>query len=166
MTKEIQTREGDSIICDDEDEELLSHVRWRTRIRRNYKHPVSIGGCLEPHRLLMKHVKGKVIDHINRNPFDNRKSNLRYATKQENNWNCSKRIDSKRKFKGVSRNRNNSKKAYIATITYNHKLYYLGSFYSEKEAALRYNKAASYYFKNFAALNEIDEEIKQMEFDF
>jgi len=40
------------------------------------------------HRYLMGNVpKGMVIDHINRKPLDNRKSNLRIVTYEENAYN-------------------------------------------------------------------------------
>lgn len=58
------------------------------------------------HRLIMGcavHDNGElVVDHINRNPFDNRKENLRLATKQQNGFNSKIRDNNKSGVMGVS----------------------------------------------------------------
>lgn len=42
------------------------------------------------HTHLMGKKSGLVIDHINRNPLDNRRSNLRHVTHRQNAWNVLK----------------------------------------------------------------------------
>ncbi len=66
------------------------------------------------HQLIMGRVEGYVIDHVNRNPLDNRRCNLQRVTHAENLRNAPKyKGDYHSKHKGVSRdNRRNKWRAY------------------------------------------------------
>lgn len=67
------------------------------------------------HRLIMEPPKGKVVDHINRNPLDNRRMNLRVVTIQQNLRN-QKRPNNTSGQNGVSFNKlSNRWEAYITT---------------------------------------------------
>lgn len=61
---------------------------------------IKVRKCCYLHRLLatafLENIDNKpIIDHINRNPLDNRLSNLRFATYSENALNCKKRKNRK-----------------------------------------------------------------------
>lgn len=96
------------------------------------------------------------IDHpINRQ--DN--INTRLATYSQNNYNRPKQTTYKglkttSNYKGVCFNKNSNK--WQASICFNRKNIYLGQFEKEVDAALAYNNAAKFYFKEFALLNEIE----------
>ncbi len=107
------------------------------------------------HRLIMGIKDGKIlVDHINGNSLDNRKSNLRLCSRQENTRN--NKGHGKNKYKGVDRDKRR-KSLYFACITVRGLKLYLGSFDNEKDAALAYNKAATKYFGEFAKLNVIED---------
>ena len=79
------------------------------------------------------------IDHINRVRDDNRPSNLRKATHQQNQWNAGLRSDNTSGIRGVCKKPNNR---WEANITVNGKPQYLGLFKSPQEAAEAYQKKA------------------------
>jgi len=97
----------------------------------------------------------KCVDHINLDKLDNRAENLRWVSFSGNMYNQKKRTPDNctSKYKGVSRTKNNK---YVAYITIDKKVYYLGRFDSETNAALEYNKNAIKFLKdNIYYLNEI-----------
>jgi len=99
------------------------------------------------HRLICNAPKGMVVDHINRNPLDNRKENLRLVTTQQNSWN---RVGVGGGFKGVIKH----KYGFCARLMINGKGVHLGFFKSAVDAAKRYDEAAKHYFGQFALTNE------------
>ena len=100
-----------------------------------------------------------VVDHINRNGLDNRKSNLRHATYSQNSWNQIKVYHPaySSKFKGVSKNDSGKWVAHIATYRVSH---YIGTFKTEIEAALAYDEKALQLHGEFAKIN-FPEKIKK-----
>lgn len=95
----------------------------------------------------------EVVDHIDGNPLNNRRENLRIVTQSENLQNASKRSSSTSRYKGVSYYTRDSKwSAQIHHPTLG-KLH-LGYFDTELQAAEVYNKAARQIF-NIAKLNEV-----------
>ena len=82
------------------------------------------------HRLIMGEPKGMVIDHINRNTLDNRRSNLKVCTIQQNLRN-QKRPSNKTGQTGVSITYNGK---YSAQIKHKYKKIHLGIFTSLKDA--------------------------------
>lgn len=89
------------------------------------------------HRLITEAPKGKVVDHINRNTLDNRKSNLKVCTIQENLRN-QKRPNNKTGHTGVAVHPSGK---YTAQIKHNYKKVHLGVFKTIKEAVKARKKA-------------------------
>lgn len=99
---------------------------------------------LRLHRVIMNAKKGELVDHINRNPLDNRQENLRLTTSLVNNQNAGKRKDGlTSKFKGV--NFHKAKRPWKAQIQVQGKKISLGNYATEIEAAIRYNQALDEY---------------------
>lgn len=85
--KEIQLSgkrgSGKSVIVDDADYEKYNHLRWYLSDTGYAMHTTN-DGRIRLHRLIMNCPEGMVIDHLNGNKLDCRKSNLRICTQKEN----------------------------------------------------------------------------------
>lgn len=99
------------------------------------------------HRLIMQAKTGQMVDHINGNPLDNRKSNLRFVTPSQSQMNKG----SCKRYKGVYRARDK----WVAEIQKNGRRYRLGRYNSEECAAAAYNGAAIVLFENYGRLNSL-----------
>jgi hypothetical protein len=110
------------------------------------------------HRAILERIIGKqlletiAIDHINHDGLDNRRKNLRIATKSENNMNTPKRIaKTTSKYKGVTWNKQHNK--WQAQIRVNNKHIHIGYYKNEEDAAREYDKKAKQLFKQFRCTN-------------
>lgn len=103
------------------------------------------------HRLAWLWVTGKwpkkIIDHINRNPSDNRFLNLREATYSQNCHNCTV-ADGVTGARGVYKN--GLAKTYVAKIRVRGKVKILGYFEEVAPAREAYKRAALKYFGQFS----------------
>lgn len=95
-----------------------------------------------------------IVDHVNRDPLDNRRSNLRIATPSQNQANRTKDFARKgltSQYKGVCWHRKDRK--WHARIYQNNKAIHLGAFFNETDAARAYDAAALKIYGEFAVLN-------------
>lgn len=104
---------------------------------------------------VVKGIAGE-IDHINHNRLDNRKSNLRPCTRQQNIWNSSISSRNKSGFKGVHWRKTDKRWCVEIHITSGtKKLRIQRLFRTREEAALGYNKMAKEYYGEFATVNVV-----------
>jgi len=109
------------------------------------------------HRVIMKAQKGQMIDHINRNPLDNKLSNLRFTTTQGNIANSvgfpRRRIYSK--YKGITYDIDPKRKTkkWVAGLEVLGKRHTIRT-ETEKEAVDFYNKKAKEIWGEFSFLNK------------
>jgi len=105
------------------------------------------------HRIIWKMGTGEdppdQIDHINRNPLDNRWVNLRLATHSQNVSNKSRYRNNTTGAKGVRITKLSYPRPYQARIRVNGNLMHLGSFSTIEEARGAYAAAAKHYFGEF-----------------
>lgn len=94
---------------------------------------------------------GLEIDHIDRNPLNAQRSNLREVTTSFNQANANKRRDNTSGYKGVSWNKRDRK--WYAQIMVNQKLIFLGSYVCKHEAARAVNRAYENHFPGVAIPN-------------
>lgn len=98
------------------------------------------------HHLILpsKYKDGLLVDHINRDVRDNRRSNLRYVNRFESGMNRGDMSDNTSKFKGVSFHKN--RKKWIAYISVNGKRKHLGYFETAEEARKKRLEAKKKYY--------------------
>lgn len=140
-------------IVDKEDYEVLNNYKWKFSgdgMRRWASKNGKQFGILM-HRVIMNCPDGKEIDHINRDPLDNRKINLRITNRQGNCWNTGPMLNKTSKYKGV--HWNTKRKRWIAKIYKNKKSYQIGVYRDEIFAAGKYDERAKELFVEFAYLN-------------
>ena len=95
------------------------------------------------------------VDHIDNDKTNNHHENLRWATYAENSRNAKIRTGGSSVYKGVSFHKQSNK--WCARIMIQGEAKFLGSFVSEREAAAKYNAAASEHSIEFAKLNEFND---------
>jgi len=97
-----------------------------------------------------------IIDHKDHDGLNNQRSNLRECTKEENSRNRIPRKNASSSYLGVSIQTNkNGYTFWRAKITHNKKKINIGSYKTEKEAAVAYNDMAVKLHKEFANINTI-----------
>jgi hypothetical protein len=155
----IPLTQGKYAIVDPEDFERLNKHKWHAVRQNNTFYAIRCTGpakkttYIRMHREIIHPPRHLVVDHINHNGLDNRKANLRSATRAQNNYNrlIIKRKGASSKYKGVAWKED--RKKWRARIHFNGKLIFLGYFKDEIQAAKAYDIAAKKYYGRFACLN-------------
>lgn len=160
--RRIPLGEGKFTIVEPEDYYRFNNFHWSCKKRgdcfyafRLLNSPDDKLNFVLLHREIMNAPKGMLVDHRDGKGLDNRRANLRLATRSQNN--CNRR---KKKTKALSQyvgvtfdKRNKRKKRWFARIYINGKCKHLGCYKSELEAAKAYDEAAKKYFGEFSRLN-------------
>lgn len=157
---------GRAVIVDDADWPLVAGYRWRvheqdrkpgyrplgpyavTSFRRDDGRQVSV--------FIHKMITGyERTDHINHDGLDNRRTNLRPATRGQNGANQRSQAGSTSRYKGAGWDP--KRRTWKAQIAVDGKRRHLGYFALEEDAALAYNAAALDAFGEYACLNQIED---------
>ena len=155
--KKIKINHNKEVTVDKKDFDWLNQWKWRWDGQRATRTIVDKDGTqhsVKMHRLIMGSPKGMVVDHINGDTLDNRRSNLRVCTSQQNSFNARAQTGTS-KYKGVSKNSRCPGKPWYAYIRHNYKSINLGNHQNEKTAAMAYNRKAKELFGDYARLNQV-----------
>lgn len=136
-------------IIDLEDVEKCKKHRWGSSSSGHIK-TIKNGKTYHLHRYLLdENYENKLlIDHKNRNPLDNRKSNLRFCTVMENSRNLTVAKNNRSGTTGVKFDKKLNK--WSAYIKHEHKSIYLGAFTNKEDAIKVRKEKEKELFKEFA----------------
>jgi hypothetical protein len=102
----IWVKSGDTARCNLKDKVVQIDIKDLHKVAGHKIYIISgkyaaIGRSILLHRLVLNAEPGQIIDHINRDTFDNRKINLRQAGRKGNAMNSIGHKDRKSPFRGV-----------------------------------------------------------------
>jgi hypothetical protein len=149
----VPLTKGYTAIIDAADAHIVDKYNWTAseQPRSVYAYRQDCSGpkriTIPMHRLIMGKPCEFQIDHIDGDGLNNRRCNLRLATKAQNAHNSRVRSDNKSGYKGVSWNKKAGK--WVAQIQINTKTKYLGLFTTPEDAYAAYCKASAKFHGDF-----------------
>ena len=154
MAKEIMLTRGAVAIVDDADYDSIIQHKWYLQSAGYAAHGIKKEGRWTVelmHRFILGEAcAGFDVDHINMDRLDNRRCNLRVATRSQNMANTHAIVGD---YKGVSYD--HRKRKYEAKIYVKGQKLWLGYYKSAEEAAKAYNNAAINHFGEYARINKV-----------
>lgn len=143
----IPLTQGYEAVIDASDAPLVAGINWCALVdKRNvyavYKQgPAGGQRTVRMHRLLMGEPEGLEVDHRDGNGLNNRRDNLRAATKSQNQQNSRLSSQNTSGFKGVSWNK--ARRKWESNIVLNQVKTCLGRFATAEEASAAYIEASA-----------------------
>jgi len=151
---EIPLRNGGATLVDDVDAMRLSAFTWY-RDHNGYALRRGRDGGRQRvtlmHREILGAPKGVPVDHVNHDPLDNRRANLRLCTPSQNLQNQRATKGGASAYKGVTRRK--GRPGWRSTIKAPGRQVALGQYVTEVDAAVAYDHAAIKMFGDFAFPN-------------
>lgn len=155
----IQLTCGVIVHIDEQDKDLFEKNKWQTTcprpdltyVSRRMRTKEGRKG-IYLHRVIAERMIGRLlrrseyVDHIDGNPLNNIRINLRISTGSQNCFNSKKPKNNTSGYKGVRRNH----KRWMAVIKVNRKPIYLGTYDTPEQAHKAYCEAAERYAGEFA----------------
>lgn len=158
----VPLSQGKFAIVSDEDAEIESYGNWVAHKSGNHFYACYRGSTANRprtwmHALVLERIlnrslkKGEIPDHINGDKLDNRRENIRLASRSQNEANKPPRGNCSSRFKGVCWDR--EKGLWRCMITINKRRIHIGYYKEEEDAAKAYNSKAKDIFGPFARRN-------------
>lgn len=143
-------KSGRSFIFDTADLAVVTAYNWSVSKEGYATAQSKEGRRIKLHRLLMGFPDG-VVDHINGHPYDNRRCNLRISSQHCNTQNSAMPVSNTTGYKGVCFDKHKGR--FMAYIHPDGHFKFLGYFSNPVDAAHAYDRAAVFYFGEYARLN-------------
>lgn len=154
-TVSVPLTQGKFALIDAEDAPRVLAHKWCLHVTRDnlyaQKRDPSTKMPISLHRFLTEAPPGIEVDHKNGDGLDNRRENLRLATRLQNATNIALRTNNKTGYKGVSEDKRRG--GYRANIRLNGKQVAIGTFSDPRNAALAYDAYVRTHFGEFGTYN-------------
>ena len=142
-------------LIDDEDAERVLGIKWHTnpvtcRGRVKFYARASFRSGTYLHRLILSPEKHQLVDHINFDTLDCRRSNLRIANKSGNTAHSQRRLPVSG-YRGVCKNGDGD--LFYARVSWMNQTIRRRGFKTAEEAARAYDEMAREAYGDFAMLN-------------
>jgi len=145
---------GEEFYFDADDFDKIKSFTWYISGKDKLKTCINTYG--KPlYKFVLSAPSGYEIDHVDRNRLNNRKSNLRICTHQQNQFNQDLQSNNSSGVIGVRFYKARNK--YVARIKFCGRDIHLGYYENIKNAMQARNEAARLLFGSFAVLSEVDE---------
>lgn len=167
--KTIPLTRGLVAVVDDEDYDFLMQWKWyaakswgdKFRAERNLSAEESrvLGkghGIRRMHHEVMRVPSGTMLDHVNGDPLNNMRANIRPATRATNGMNRGRQVNNSSGYKGVRlwRHKHYTRtKPWVAQLGQGGRPVYKSYHATAEEAARAYDAAALKYHGEFACIN-------------
>ena len=141
------------IIIDKEDYLKVKQYTWQCSYTKSTNQFYAVSSqCnkknIKLHRLIMDCPKGMVIDHINHNPLDNRKCNLRICSPRANSLNVNRTHKTNTGYMGISQTKSGNFTVYYCKKSYGTYKTLEEAIKIRKQAELKDKDSLAYYLKN------------------
>lgn len=151
--KLISLTRGKFTQVDDDMFDYLNKWKWYCNTH-NYAVRYDSGGHktrkkIHMHRLVINAPEGIQVDHIDQDPLNNQRENLRLCTSSQNSRNCHLPKTNTSGYRGIHK----CKGKWLTNIRINGTQTYLGSFETSEDAAKAYDKKAREVDGKFAGTN-------------
>lgn len=158
--REIPLTKGHVALVDADLFDWLNQWSWQAHVKETGKVYARRVLCFNAvktkfamHRVIACAPPDAEVDHINGNSLDNRRANLRLATRWQNGLNTRRPKPPTSGFRGVRMPAGKRRPLYSAVICVRGRTLYLGGRPTAEEAARLYDAAAREHFGEFAVLN-------------
>lgn len=154
MAKALRLRGGASTMLDDTDYDRAKDFRWHKTTNGYVAGFVMEQGVRRRvylHRWLLEAQPGQIVDHIDGNKLNNRRSNLRLVTRSQNQANRRHNRNSRSRYKGVTWHKRRG--MWMARIQVRGRRITIGYFVDPLQAAYEYDAFARTFFGEYARVN-------------
>lgn len=128
---------GERVIVDADIRPELLALAWYVRRTDGYAMRQQCGQNILLHRVIAMALPGEVVDHINCNRLDCRRSNLRIVSRSTN-------LRNRKNVVGATWSKSNRR--WVAALKINYRRIHLGNFKSKRAAMGAYRAACRHYF--------------------